>query len=78
VSRRGWWNQLWRISCTRYAQYPDGTYYPTGCVIKNLDFGRVLDADWGNICNGTHVQLWDDLGDSHINQRWAQIQWLRS
>jgi hypothetical protein len=53
---------------------------PDRCGFESLTFaGRVLDADWGHICcNGTHVQLWDDLGDSHTNQRWGQIQWSRS
>lgn len=73
-----WWNQLWRYTCTTQAQNPEGTWYPTGCSFESLDFpGQVLDADWGYICcNGTHIQLWKDLG--HANQRWAQIQWTRS
>ncbi|MFD1048701.1 helix-turn-helix domain-containing protein [Kibdelosporangium lantanae] len=29
--------------------------------------------DWG--LNGARVQLWDDLGDNQLNQRWTETTW---
>ncbi|GAB3900653.1 RICIN domain-containing protein [Kibdelosporangium lantanae] len=60
-------NQLWWVYRNDYNH---------GYVLKNVASGRVLDAaaqDWG--LNGARVQLWDDLGDNQLNQRWTETTW---